>query len=374
MVANLALAASPGNAGEEWATRVAGRYDVQARDDAPDPEWDDYLTGVTGNHHVQSSLWGQVNRCLGWRAARLIATCGRTITAGAQVLFRPLSDEAAVGYVPNGPVFATDDPALRRALFSELSSLAQRHRIQFLIVQPPANAMGWVHELPELGFKESAAKLGLTATVLLDLSLDLDAILSQMRARTRYNVRLSSRSGIRVREGAADDLDTYYQLLVTTSRRQRFAIHPKCYFADMWRFLAPAGHLKLFLAEYQGEVVSAQLAVAFGDTVVNKLSVWSGAQSAGKPNEALQWHAICWARSHGYRYLDLEGIDPRAAAAVLGGHPLPPDLQQSFSLFKLGFGGTTLLLPGTYDHIYDQPMRAFYDLILAHAGAFSLGA
>jgi lipid II:glycine glycyltransferase (peptidoglycan interpeptide bridge formation enzyme) len=310
---------------------------------------------------------------VGWSAVRLIARKERRIVAGAQVLFKPLGPETAVGYVPKGPVFGRDDPGLRKGLLAELSRLAQRNRIGYLVMQPPRGAAGWLEELPALGFRPSAAKMGPVATVLLDLSLDEDTMLAEMKARTRYNVRLSSRRGITVREGAARDLDMYCELVEATSRRQQFPIYPSRYFTEMWRVFEPQGQIKLFLAEHMGEVVSAQLAVGFGDTVVNKLSVWSGAQAARKPNEAVQWYAICWAKAHGYRYFDLEGIEPQAASAALRDEPIPSDLQQSVTSFKLGFGGKVLALPGVYDHIYDQSLRDFYDRILTCIGAFAAG-
>ena len=203
-----------------------------------------------------------------------------------------------------------------------------------------------------------------TATILLDLRLDLETILSQMKSRTRYNIRLSNRKGIYVEEGSEKDLDTYYNLLVATCKRQQFSIYPKKFFIKMWKVFEKNNHIKMFLLKYKGDTVGAQLVVAFGNTVINKLSVWSGEHANLKSNEALQWHTIQWSKSNYYKYYDLEGIDMDSANAILNNTPIPENLRQSVTSFKLGFGGKVVLLPGVFDHVYDQTMRLFYDNVL----------
>lgn len=329
--------------------------------DSPDREWDNFLLQIAGSHHVQTSLWALVNAFLGWKTVRVIARQNKRIMAGAQVLFKPLSDIMAIGYVPKGPVFSDDDPTLWEALFRELSAVAETNKILFLLIQPPKNATVWLNQLSIFGFQPSKVKMGPTATILLDLNLDLDTILSQMKTRTRYNINLSFRKGLQVRKGTEKDLDTYYELFKVTSGRQQFRSIPKQYFEKMWEVLKPYGYIELFLAEYKKDVISAQLVVPFGNAVVNKLSVWSGRYANLKPNEALQWFAVCWSKGNGFRYYDLEGIDSQLAVAILHDEPVPETSKQSLSSFKLGFGGQIVLLPGVYDYIYKQEMRVLYD-------------
>ena len=347
-------------------------YELNTSYQSVDTDWDDFLRGITGNHHLQSSLWAQVNECLGWNAGRVVAKQNMRIVAGAQVLFKPLSNHAAIGYVPNGPVFTIDDLQLREALLTELSRLGESNCIRFLVIQPPMTAEGWLNELPKFGFQPSMVKMGPTATILVDLRLGLGSIFGQMKARTRYNIRLSNRKGVSIRSGAARDLERYYELVQNTSQRQRFSTYPEQYFRKMWEVFEPRGHIKLFLSEYLGKIVSGQLVIAFGNMVVNKLSVWSGEHGDLKPNESLQWHAICWGKENGYCYFDLEGIDFHAASAISRKEPIPEVLQQSVTSFKLGFGGRVVLLPGVYDHIYDRAMRLFYDKTLMKMEAFRM--
>ena len=79
-----------------------------------------------------------------------------------------------------------------------------------------------------------------------------------------------------------------------------------------------------------------------------------------RPNEAVFWAAIQWAKAHGYRCFDFEGIDPAGARAVLRGEGLPESLQHSPDFFKLGFGGQVILYPEAYDQVHNPILRWVY--------------
>jgi lipid II:glycine glycyltransferase (peptidoglycan interpeptide bridge formation enzyme) len=199
----------------------------------------------------------------------------------------------------------------------------------------------------------------------LDLQQDQEVMLAEMRAKTRHNIRHSQRSGVTVREGTAAELHDYYHLVAATSQRKNFSVFPEEYFSAMWRSLRPHGYIKLFLAEFKGEIVSAQIAIPFGDTVINKLSVWSGQHASQHPNEALMWGAIAWAKAHGYRYYDFEGIDPTVARLILQQQDLPDSLKHTVTTFKLGFGGEVKFFPGVYGYIPNAFLRGIYTTIFA---------
>jgi lipid II:glycine glycyltransferase (peptidoglycan interpeptide bridge formation enzyme) len=175
-----------------------------------------------------------------------------------------------------------------------------------------------------------------------------------MKRQTRQNIRRSEREGITVREGSQVDLLTFYRLHIATSRRQKFAPYPIDYFIQMWRIFELCGSIKLFLAEYKNESVSALLVISFGDSVNPKILGWSGLYPDRRPNDAVFWAAIQWGKTHGYKYFDFEGIDRGGALAMLSGYPLPESLQHSPDFFKLGFGGQVILYPDAYDRFFNR--------------------
>jgi lipid II:glycine glycyltransferase (peptidoglycan interpeptide bridge formation enzyme) len=133
----------------------------------------------------------------------------------------------------------------------------------------------------------------------------------------------------------------------------------------MWRIFEKNGNIKLFLAKFNSQIVSAQLVIAFGDTVVNKFTVWSGEHGKYRPNEALMWGVMRWAKSHGYRHYDLEGIDRHTAEGLLRGDDLSKAKQSSHTSFKLGFGGKIVLFPKSYVYASNPIARWGYKNLMS---------
>jgi lipid II:glycine glycyltransferase (peptidoglycan interpeptide bridge formation enzyme) len=195
------------------------------------------------------------------------------------------------------------------------------------------------------------------ATVMLDLSNSLERLLSNMRKTTRYDVKASQRKGISVREGRREDLGTFSQLLSETAKRQKFAHPGQNYYEHVWGLFSPGGHIKMFVAEYEGEPVSAALMMAFGDTVTYWKTGWSGGHGSRYPNEAVQWSAIQWAKSQGYRYYDFGGISRPLAIGLLAGKSDYNPKEHGTSFYKLGYGGEVKLLPEASAYIYNPVLR-----------------
>ena len=341
-------------------------YQVQVSDETEAPAWDAFVARSPGGHHVQTNLWARVKSTLGWRTKRITITRDEKIIAGAQILFRPLPFVGAVGHVSRGPLVTGDDPLAADLIINKLKEVARRNRIQLLSVQPPAQGEMMAGRLRHFGFLPSVINIGQpTATVLIDLTADFDTILAGMKKATRKHIRRGMRAGITVREGLDSDLDTFYDLLVATSQRQNFSTYPKAYFYEMWRGFRPAGYVRLFVAEYRDEPVSAHWVIPFGDTLISKLAGWSGNHGKLRPNEVLEWEVIRWAKHQNLRYYDLEGIDPEAARLLVQGQPLPDRFQNTPTSYKLRFGGRVALFPGAYDYLYNPLFRWGYKLVLA---------
>lgn len=322
-----------------------------------DPDWDRFVAGAPCGHHVQTSLWAQVKSTLGYTAKRIIVRENGQIVAGGQLLVKRFAPLLAVGYMPKGPVCLDGDPGVGEAFLDRLERVVRTDRLRLLAVQP-------AHEDPELlkallsrGFHPGWLEVSPTATILLDLAPDCERLLGQMKRQTRQNVRRAEREGITVREGTASDLPAFYQLHLLTSQRQRFDPYPEKYFSQMWHLFSAQGLIGLVLAEYQESPVSALLIVPFRDTVIAKTLGWSGEHGEKRPNDAVFWAAVQWAKAHGYHTFDFEGIDRRGAELVLAGQSLPEDLRRSPDFFKLGFGGQVALLPTPLELIPNRVFR-----------------
>ncbi len=348
--------------------------EIKISDEIQAPDWDAFVASVPGGHHVQTSLWGQVKALLGWRVARVVVTDRKRIVAGAQLLIRAMPFVGAVAYLTKGPLCASEDVGLAERVIDEVCQVSRASRVWLLAIQPPNNGQAVVSLLHSRGFRPSSLELAPTATILLDLAPDLDDILARMKRQTRQNIRRSEKQGIVVHEGTERDLGTFYDLYVATSRRQGFPVYPEQYYAWMWQVLKPHGYIKLLLAKYEAQVVSALLLVPFGDTVIAKILGWSGLHADRRPNEALFWASIQWAKSHGYRCFDFEGIDPTGARAILRSESLPGSWQHSPDFFKHGFGGQVVLYPEAYDRVSSPVLGWVYRKASPRIGGQSLSS
>jgi lipid II:glycine glycyltransferase (peptidoglycan interpeptide bridge formation enzyme) len=288
---------------------------------------------------------------------------GERIVAGAQLLLRPFSVIGSVGFVSKGPVCAAADPGLANLLVEELLQVVKACGIRVLVVQPPNNGGSFAALLPGWGFSPTTIEVAPAATVLLDLSPDLDKILLRMKKKARRYIRHGVREGLIGREGNAQDLSVFYQLHVATSQRQKWPIYPKKYFDELWDVFGRHGHAGLFLCEYQGEVVCAQLVIGFGDTVIAKTSGWSGHHSSLGPNQVLEWTTIQWAKARGYRFYDLEGINVEAAKTLLRDETLSDAAKQSWFYYKLQYGGQVMLLPSAYLYVTNPALRVIFNRV-----------
>lgn len=346
-----------------------GVYELKVSDGLEDPEWDAFLSGLSHGHHVQSSMWSQAKIILGYRSLRVIVYENGEIIAGGQLLVRNLFPFVKIAYMSKGPVLSKWDPAVAKIILDELRRAAKTNRYQVIALQPINNDQEFMELLEANGYQPSWMELAPTATIYHDLSQDLEKILGEMKRQTRQNIRRSEREGITIREGTERDVSVFYELHLATSQRQGFTPYPLEYFTHLWKVFSQKGLISLIFAEYENQPVSSLLLIAFGDFVTPKILGWSGEHTGRRPNDAVFWGAIQWAKNRGYHYFDMEGIDRKGAELVLSGQPLPDELRRSPDFFKLGYGGSVCLLPQSYSLVLNRLWRWPYHQMFGLKGS-----
>jgi len=322
-------------------------YSTQ-RNFPPAEAWDAFVALDPRGHLLQTFAWGELKGAFGWIPIRVAVARDRALVAGAQVLYRRLGP-CTMGYIPKGPVFLEEESAVVECLWQGLDRLSRRMRAISLKVEPP-----WQEEeeaerrwLLGEGFAPSAERIQPRRTIVVDLCSSEEEILARMKPKWRYNIRLSMRKGVTVREGGASDLPTFYRLMRITGQRDGFAIHSAAYYERAWALFAPLDRVRLFLAEYEGETLAGLLVYAFNGQAWYMYGASSGAYREFMPNHQLQWRAMQWAKAQGCRIYDLWGITDRGEASEsLGG----------VERFKAGFGGEVISYVGAYDRDYVPPL------------------
>ncbi len=322
----------------------------------------------------QTSYWGRVKSRLGWAPkAYDLGTNGGV--GDVLVVVRNVARDSQIAYVPYGPELLPDDD--RQGVFLEELSEELRERLPktCLLIRwdlpwesPYAREPELYDEAgvwkgaPEPRVREMRMNFGTnrgrlrkalgnvlpTDTVLVSLSGSEEELLSRMKPKTRYNVRLALRNGVEVREGGPGDLPAWMELYTETAARNGFFRHGEEYF----RAVFPDGSggsglekIKFLVAEREG-VPLAALFLAVSSTRATYLygASSSGGRSLMAPY-ALQWAAIRTARAEGCDDYDLFGVSPR---------PDPNHPMYGLYRFKSGFGGSLFHRQGCWDYPLDS--------------------
>lgn len=333
-------------------------HDVRVGRALTDPDWDRFVEATPGGTYQQTSMWARVKSAAGWRPLRISLSGGGAVVAGCQVLVRRVARLGAVGYVPYGPLAAGGDGATLCAVLDAVCELVRAERLRYLKLQPPPGSPDLTGALRERRFVPGG--LGLDpaprVTVRVDLRRSPEAILGGMRPRSRTYIRQAQRRGVVVREGSEQELPVFCELVEASCRRKGLRPYPLGYYQTIWRSFP--GRARLLLAEYDGEILSSNLLLAFGDTVSYKMGGWSGENRDVRPNELLHWTGMQWARDRGHRYYDFEGIDSAVGEAILSGRDHTGVDVPGIARFKLGLGGEVTRFPGCYDYAGGPLLRA----------------
>jgi peptidoglycan pentaglycine glycine transferase (the first glycine) len=317
------------------------------------PAWDRVVAAHGEAHLLQTWAWGELKARFGWSVERLAVG-----QACAQVLYRRLpGGMGSIAYVPKGPLVDYDDETACLALLAALRPRAQRQRAFCLKIEPnreegPALA----DHLAALGFRLSRQAIQPRRTLQVDLEAEPDVLLERMKQKTRYNIRLAARKGVRVRRGDAGDLPAFYSLLEATGQRDRFDIHSQAYYQAAHELFVPAGRGCLLLAEHDGQLLAGLVAFAFGDTACYMYGASSDEKRNLMPAYLLQWEAMLWAREQGCRTYDLWGVPDEEEETLEADFSERSDGLWGVYRFKRGFGGTLVRTAGAWDLVY-APLR-----------------
>jgi len=146
-------------------------------------------------------------------------------------------------------------------------------------------------------------------TIMLDLNKSEEEILSQMKPKTRYNIRLSGKKGveIEVSRKPSEDIEIFYEISKETAKRDQISIHPFEYYRKM---VTEIGNdkIKLYLAKHEGRVVSAIIVSFFGGVATYLHGASSNEHRNVMANYALQWESIKYAKKIGCKKYDFGGV------------------------------------------------------------------
>ncbi len=245
--------------------------------------------------------------------------------------------------IPRGPLYKTKEGL--DGILKELKELAKKEKAIFIRMSPYDDSL-----VPK-GTVETKLDHHPETSLVLDLSLDDEALLKQMKPKGRYNIKVAEKHQVHVRE--SEEIDEFYELLEKTTNRDGFAAHPKGYYRKMLEELGQ--YSRLFVAAHNGtdKVIAAGIFVYIGDWAIYYYGASDHHHRKLMAPYLVQWHAIKEAKRQECKYFDFLGIAPEGAK----NHPW-----KGVTDFKKKFGGEVLSYPQARDLVISKHWYKLYTL------------
>ncbi len=299
---------------------------------------------------MQTWEWGEVKALTGWEPVRIGAVRDGQLVGAVSLLLRRLPYlKRPLAYGARGPVGGSDDPGVFAALVQGARDAARERGALLVKLDPPLLTGSGQQEaaLAAAGFRrlEQGPDFdGLQPRFVWQLPLtgkSADQLMSELQPKTRYNIGLARRKGVKVRLARhEDDLRSFYSILKLTAQRQSFMIRGYSYYQALWRHMVLGGLAELFLAEFDDEVISGTMVFKTGRHAWYVYGASGDRHRNKMPNYLLQWAMIEWALAEGCSVYDFRGVS---------GDMDPQNPLYGLYRFKRGFGGQLVEYVGEYD-------------------------
>ncbi len=282
---------------------------------------------------LQSKHWGEFQKALGKEVFWI---------ENALLIKNPLPKGKCYLSCPWGPEELTGDFLFKAKM------LARKEMAIFVRVEPRNR-----FKIQDSRFKiKKTRDTNPKNTLVLDLSASEEELLKNLKQKTRYNINLATKKGVKIETTTnPENIKVFYDIIKETSKRDRIRNHSKEYFKKMLETLGRAGVMKLYLARYENKYIAGNLVAKFGNTTTYLHGASSDEERNVMAPYLMQWEAIRDGKKEGSKYYDFFGIAP---------DDNPRRKWAGITRFKKGFGGKQIDRPGTYDVVLSRGWYLVY--------------
>ena len=305
--------------------------------------WNQFLSSHPNAHLLQTGEWGELKSAFGWQPVRV-----ENKEEGVQILFRKLPLGFSIGYIPKAEI-SDQFSVFSENLWSEINSVCKQNHAIFLKLEPDV----WEEEKPDtwnLKLETSSHNIQPPRTILVDISEDEEAILSRMKQKTRYNIRLAEKKGVTVR--AWDDLESFHKMMLVTGGRDGFGVHSYEYYKRAYELMHPKQICEILVAEYRGKPLAALFVARNGNRSYYLYGASTDEERNRMPAYLLQWEAMKWAKARGCEEYDLWGVPDEGEATLEANFETRSNGLWGVYRFKRGFGGKLKRAAQAMDCVY----------------------
>lgn len=295
-------------------------------------------TYFQNKHILQSSEWGEFKTLVGTKSV-LIDNAQLTIHKFPLGIW-------SVGYAPK---VRPEDLDLRK-----ISETAKKNNCIFVKLDVPHAPDNF--QLSTLDFQLKKGKsVFAQSTILMDLTKPEEELLAGMHEKTRYNIGLAMRKGVKVdiydsaRPGLAEGaVVRFIELQKETAKRQGFFVHSDHYYKTCFEILSREKMASLVEAKVGNETAGSWMLFRCGDVLYYPYGESNYKLRSYMASNLLLWESIQLGKKLGCKVFDLWGAAQNPEDEK--------DPWYGFTRFKLSFGGTHVKLALTYDLVINQSL------------------
>ena len=315
-------------------------------------DWNHFLESHPNSHLLQMGEWGELKKDFGWKPVRIIDH-----EIGAQILFRRLPLGLTIGYLPK-PVFSGQFSGISDQFWREVDSICKKNRAILLKVEPDTWDDKSIIHAKRSSFIISKHNIQPPRTVVLSIKEEEETILSRMKPKCRYNIRLAAKKGVTVR--AWDDISAFHEMMTVTGGRDNFGVHSKEYYQRAYELFHAKGTCELLVAEYEGKPLASLMVFANGKRAWYVYGASNDHERNRMPTYLLQWEAVRWAKARGCDEYDLWGVPDEGEEKLEAEFESRHDGLWGVYRFKRGFGGELKRAAQAVDRVYNPLLYWMY--------------
>lgn len=313
--------------------------------------WEEFVLSYQLPTFLQSWNWGGFQQKLGKKIFRL-GFYEKSRLVGVALLIKEEARRGVYLTCPGGPLIDFSQSDVFESFCRESRLIGQREGCQFLRVRPPIeDSLNSRRQFGQQGFRSAPMHMHAETTWQLLISSSEEKLLAGMRKTTRYSIRKSLSSKIKIEKSRQiEDVDLLYEIQLETARRHHFVPFGRNFLKEQFRIFAGDNQALIFKAFYEGKLAAMAMIIFYGKTAVYH---YSGSKSEFRKvpvSYRIQWEAILEAKRRGLLIYNFWGIAPENR---------PKHRFAGVTLFKKGFGGYQF----NYLHAQDLPFSRSYFIV-----------
>lgn len=315
-----------------------------------DNAFDKKVYNSAAKHPLQSWEWGEARSEMGIDVLRVGVFEGDELQDVFQCTFHALPyTSLTVGYLPKSSM-PTEQ------VLNYLREEGKKRNALFIKIEPDVQKKKFKETVPST-LRESPHPLFPKWTQVLDISKSEKDLLTEMKSKTRYNIRLAERKGVKVDEVTNDEgFQQFSKLYFETTARQKYHGHTPGYHKIVFSHLKD-GISHILLASYKDEPLAAYHLFHWNDTLYYPYGGSSDKHRNLMATNLIMWEAIRLGKRLGANKFDMWGS-------------LPQNYDRSkpwsgFTRFKEGYGTEFVEFIGSYDLVINSPLYSLFNIILS---------